>query len=52
MRKVYISGFNEYLSMKNKDKLKWENLEKSIEEIRNDPVAMKLLDKLIKFHTS
>lgn len=38
--------------MKIKDKPKWEKLEKSIEEIRNDPEAMKLLDELIKFHTS
>ena len=38
--------------MKSKDKLKWEKLEKSIDDIRNDPEAMKLLDELIKFHTS
>lgn len=38
--------------MKNKDKVKWEKLEKSVEDIRNDPEAMKLLDELIKFHTS
>ena len=38
--------------MKSKDELKWEKLEKSIEEIRNNPEAMKLLDELIKFHTS
>ena len=38
--------------MKKKDKLKWEKLEKSIDSIRNDPEAMKLLDELIKFHTS
>lgn len=44
--------FNTYLNMNNKDKLKWEKLEKSVEEIRNDPEIMKLLDELIKFHTS
>ena len=38
--------------MKNKDRLKWEKLEKSIDKIRNDPESMKLLDELIKFHTS
>ena len=38
--------------MKGRDKSKWEKLEKSIDEIRNNPEAMKLLDKLIKFHTS
>lgn len=31
---------------------KWEKLEKSISEVRNDPEMMKLLDDLIKFHAS
>lgn len=30
----------------------FEALWKRIEEVRNDPEAMKLLDKLIKVHTS
>lgn len=38
--------------MKGRDKLKWEKLEKSVDEIRNNPEAMKLLDELIKLHTS
>ena len=38
--------------MKGKNNSKWEKLEKSVEDIRSDPEAMKLLDELIKFHTS
>jgi len=45
-------GFAVCFNMKNKDKLEWEKLEKSVDEIRSDPKAMKLLDELIKFHTS
>ena len=41
-----------YSVMKGKNESKWEKLEKSVEDIRNDPETMKLLDELIKFHTS
>lgn len=33
-------------------KVSFEELWKRIEEVRNDPEAMKLLDELIKVHTS
>ena len=38
--------------MEDKSKSKWEEVIREVKEVRNNPKLMKLLDDLIKFHTS